>query len=166
MLIRFGLTDELVNAQFAPVAALSAYYQAHEVLKPLEWVAIEMKTVDFTPANKLTQVFISLLTGCEYVSVINTRLRPERKLAQVWRNERFAHQATLSETLDALTLTNLAQLDTAVTQICQPCSRTRHHDWRGFLWLDFDLSGLPCGKQAEGSQRGFFSGKKRPRGAN
>jgi hypothetical protein len=166
MPITMGLTDELVNTQFAPVAALSACYQAYEVLKPLEWVAIEMKTVDFTPVNKLIQVFVSFLTGCEYVSVINTRLRPERKLAQVWRNERFAHQATLSETLDALTLTNLAQLDAAVTQICQSCSRTRRHDWRGFLWLDFDLSGLPCGKQAEGSQRGFFSGKKTPQGAN
>jgi len=35
-----------------------------------------------------------------------------------------------------------------------------HHDWHGFLWLDFDLSGLPCGQQADGSQKGFFSGKK------
>jgi len=29
-----------------------------------------------------------------------------------------------------------------------------------FLELDFDLSGLPCGKQAEKSVKGYFSGKK------
>ncbi len=37
---------------------------------------------------------------------------------------------------------------------------TTTHDWRGFLWLDFDLSGLPCGKQAEGATKGYFSEKK------
>jgi hypothetical protein len=26
--------------------------------------------------------------------------------------------------------------------------------------FDFDLSGLPCGKQAQGGQKGYFAGKK------
>jgi hypothetical protein len=26
-------------------------------------------------------------------------------------------------------------------------------DWRSYLWLDFDLTGLPCGPLAEASQR-------------
>lgn len=155
-----GLTVDLMNTEFAPVAALSAYYEAHEVLKPLEKVAMTMKTVDYSPANKLIQLFLSILTGCEYVSMINTQLRPERQLAQVWRNESFADQSTLSDTLDALTQTNLAQLDTAIRQICRTCGRTYRHDWRGFLWLDFDLSALPCGPGAAGSEKGFFSGKK------
>lgn len=166
MTVTFGLTPELVNTQFAPVAALSAYYQAHQVLKPLESVTIPMKKIDFSPTDKLLQVFLSILTGCEYLSVVNTRLRPERPLAQLWRNESFAHQSTLSETLDSLTLTNLSQLAAAIKQICQPCSRTLKHDWRGFLWLDFDLSGLPCGKQAQESQKGYFSGKKTVLDAN
>jgi hypothetical protein len=165
-MVTFGLTDELVNTQFAPVAALSTYYQAHEVLKPLETVSIAMKTIHYSPTDKLIQVFLSILTGCEYLSTINTRLRLERPLAQVWRNASFAHQATLSDSLEALTLTNLAQLDAAVTQISRTCSRTYRHDWRAFLWLDYDLSGMPCGKGAEGGEKGFFSGKKTPLGAN
>jgi len=165
-MVTFGLTTEFFNTRFAPVAALWAYYQAYQVLKPLERVNMAMKTIDFSPTDKLIQVFLSILTGCEYLSVVNTRLRPERKLAQLLGNESFAHQATLSETLEALTLTNLSQLEEAIRQICRPCSRTRCHDWRGFLWLDFDLSGLPCGKQAQGSQKGFFSGKKTVLGVN
>jgi hypothetical protein len=51
-------------------------------------------------------------------------------------------------------------LRTAVTQIWWSQSRIRHHDWRGFLHLDFDLSGLPCSPRAEASQKGYFSGKK------
>jgi hypothetical protein len=35
-----------------------------------------------------------------------------------------------------------------------------NRDWRKYLWLDFDLSGLPCGAQAEASQKGYFSDKK------
>ena len=35
MSIKFDLTDELVNTQFAPVAALAAYYQAQGTLEPL-----------------------------------------------------------------------------------------------------------------------------------
>jgi hypothetical protein len=160
MTISFGLTQEVVNTQFAPVAALSAYYQGHDLFEPLETVQIEMKVLDFSPSTKLIQVFLSILTGCEYLSVVNTRLRPERQLVQLWGNERFADQSTLAETLETLTLANLRQLEVATAQIYRPCSRTHRHDWRGFLWLDFDLSGLPCGKQAAGSQKGFFSGKK------
>ncbi|MCB0202141.1 MAG: hypothetical protein KDI03_18895 [Anaerolineae bacterium] len=61
---------------------------------------------------------------------------------------------------------NIEALAAVVRQISDRCSRTKRHDWRGFLELDFDLSGLPCGKQAEGSQKGYFSGKKTSLGGN
>ena len=92
--------------------------------------------------------------------MVNTKLRPERKLAQVKRISRFADQSTLSRALDELTQMNLSQLEAAVRQISDGCSRTRQHDWRAFLELDFDLSALPCGKQAEGGEKGYASGKK------
>jgi hypothetical protein len=166
MTIKFGLTKELVNTQFGPAAALAAYYESQKALEPLQIIIPAVQKSDFSLANQLTQVIVSIFTGCEYLSMVNTRLRPERKLAQVYRIERFAHQSTLSRTLDGLSLTNLVELEQAVRTISQHCSRTRHHDWRGFLQLDFDLSGLPCGKQAQGSQKGFFSGKKTARVVN
>lgn len=160
MTIKFGLTEELVNTQFGPVAALAACYESQKVLEPLQIIIPAVGKSDFPLANQLTQVILSILTGCEYLSMVNTRLRPERNFAQVYRIERFAHQSTLSRSLDGLSLTNLVELEQAVRAISQRCSRTRRHDWRGFLQMDFDLSGLRCGKQAQGSQKGFFSGKK------
>lgn len=157
---KFGLTKELVNTQFGPVAALAAYYDRQKVLEPLQIIIPAVGKSDFPLANQLTQVILSILTGCEYLSMVNTRLRPERKLAQLYRIEQFAHQSTLSRSLDGLSLTNLTELEQAVRAISQRCSRIRQHDWRGCLQLDFDLSGLPCGKQAQGGQKGFFSGKK------
>ena len=160
MTIKFGLTDDLVNTQFGPVAALAAYYESQNVLEPLETIIPAVAKRDFPLANQLTQVLLSILTGCEYLSMVNTRLRPERKLAQVYRIEQFAHQSTLSRSLDGLSLMNLTELERAVRVISRRCSRTCHHDWRGYLMLDFDLSGLPCGKQAAKSTKGYFSGKK------
>jgi hypothetical protein len=160
MKLQFGLTQELTNTQYAPLAALLAYYEAEKVLEPLQSVISVAKSGDFTLAEKLEQTFVSILAGCEYISLVNTKLRPERKLAQVKRIERFADQSTLSRGLDDLTQMNLSQLEAAVRQISDHCSQTRHHDWRAFLELDFDLSALPCGQQAEGGQKGFASGKK------
>jgi hypothetical protein len=160
MRLQFDTTDELTNTQFAPVAALMAYYESQKVLAPLQSVTSTAQKGDFTLAQKLEQVIWSILTGCEYIAVVNTKLRPERILAQVKRTGSFAEQSTLAIALNELTQMNLAQLEVAVRQISQRCSRTRWHDWRGFLMLDFDLSGLPCGKQAEGSTKGYFSGKK------
>ncbi len=159
MSLQFGSTPELTNTQFAPVAALAAYYEAQNVLEPLQSVTSEARQSDFTLANKLTQVILSILTGCEFISMVNTKLRPERQLAQLYRIACLAEQSTLSRALNGLTQMNLVELKVAVRQICHRCSRTLHHDWRGFLLLDFDLSGLPCGKQAEGSSKGYF-GKK------
>ena len=159
MSLQFGLTPELTNTQFAPVAALSAHYEAQNVLRSLQLVTSEAKQSDFTPANKLTQVVLSILTGCEFISVVNTKLRPEQELAQLYRIDRFADQSTLSRALNGLTQMNLVELNTAVQQTCHRC-RTLRHDWRGFLVLDFDLSSLPCGKQAKGGSKGYFSGKK------
>jgi hypothetical protein len=39
-------------------------------------------------------------------------------------------------------------------------------DWRKFLWLDYDLSALPCGPLAEKAMKGYFAEKKTPTDAN
>jgi hypothetical protein len=160
MTIEFGLTDELVNTKYAPLAALAVRYQRNQTLEPLEGVRIPMKHRGFTPADKLQHILVSILAGCVTLSEVNTKLGPEPRLAQVWQWKQFADQCSLSRTLDALTLMNIDQLREAVTLIWRDTGQTLQHDWRGYLWLDFDLSGLPCSKQAEESQKGYFSGKK------
>lgn len=159
MSIEINATDDRCITQFAPVGALAAYYQQQKVLKPFQSVVPPVKKRDYPLPNQLTQVLLSIFTGCEYLSLVNSILRPERSLAQLYRIEHFADASTLSRTLDRLTQMNLRQLDHAVQAISHRCSRTLQHDWRGFLYLDFDLSGLPCGKQAQGSTKGYFNEK-------
>lgn len=166
MNIEFGLTNEFVNTQYAPLGVLLAHYQHNQVLKPLQQVTVGMKSRQFTPLDKLWQVFISILASCKTISEVNQKLRPEKQLATLYGWDRFADQSGLSRTLDALTLMNIEQMRQAVTDILQQRGQVRRHDWRGHLYLDFDLSGLPCGPKAQESQRGYFSGKKTSLGAN
>jgi len=166
MNLEFGLTDNPINTQYAPLAALSAHYQHQNMLNPLTEVAVVQKKRDFTPTDKLIQALLSVLAGCKSQSAINVHLKHEHNLAQVWHWNRFADQSGIARTLNALTLKQIVSLRTATTGIWRTCSRTRAHDWRGYLWLDFDLSGLPCGKHAEHSTRGYFSGKKTSQDAN
>lgn len=166
MFLEFGLTDDFVNTQYAPLAALLAHYQQNLTLKPLENVLVSMRERDFSPSDKLIQLVVSILAGCETQFKINTRLKHENKLAEAGRWDRFSDQSNLSRTLDGLTLKQIDRLRGATTEIWRSLSLTMQHDWRGYLWLDFDLSGLPCGKRAEKSQKGYFAGKKTSRDAS
>ncbi len=160
MSLTFGTTDALTNTQYAPLAALMRWYDEQAVLQPLQKVSNGPVKRGLTLANKLEQLFYSILAGCAYIVEVNTKLRQERQLAQVKRIDQFAEQSTLSKALNELSQMNLHQLEQAVNQVSAQSSPTRRHDWRGFLRLDFDLSGLPSGKQAEQAEKGYFAGKK------
>jgi hypothetical protein len=162
MTIEIGFTQELTNSQYVPLAALCAHYQQNHLLEPLVGVEIPMRERDYTTADKLIQVLLSILAGCKTLSEVNGRLKSELGLASVWGWDRLADQSSLSRTLDALTLKNIEQLRGSTAAIWRTRSQIQEHDWRGHLWLDFDLSGLPCSPKAQESQRGYFSDKKTP----
>ena len=162
MNMKFGFTNETFNTQYVPLGMLLALYQQKQVLKPLENVTTTAKIVHFSLSDKLEQVLVSILSGCDTISEVNTKLRGDIPLAKAGGWESFADQSTLSLTLDSLSQMNIEQLREATRQIEQRYGQTARHDWRGFLWLDYDLSGLICSRQAEGSEKGYFSGKKTP----
>jgi len=164
MTIEIGLSPENCNTQYAPLGLLLALYKQKQVLHPLEKVKTTTKIIEFSQIDKLEQIFVSILAGCETISEVNIQLKGD-PLAQAGGWARFADQSTLALALDSLTLMNIEQLRSATCQIWQKYGETRSHDWRGFLWLDYDLSGLPSGRQAEGGEKGYFSEKKRYRTA-
>lgn len=160
MTIDFGLTSKGFNTQYAPLGLVLALYKQKQVLNPLRNVQTTAKIIKYSTTDKLEQVLVSILAGCDTISEVNTKLNGDA-LAQTGGWAQFADQSTLSLALDSLTLMNIEQLRTATRQIWRTYGETTVHDWRGFLWLDYDLSGLPCGRQAEGSAKGYFSEKKR-----
>ena len=166
MNLKIDFTPELTNTRFAPLAVLLALYQDKKLLEPLQQVLIPMRNRYFEPAEKLIQILISILAGCETLSEVTTTLKQEKSLASVLDSDHFADQSSLSRTLDELTLKNIDELRSSTAQIWQSQSQVMQRDWRKFLWLDFDLSALPCGPLAEKAMKGYFAEKKTPTDVN
>ena len=66
--IKIGFTKKLTNTSYAPLAALFAHYQHNTLLEPLRQVQIPMQKRDFEPYDKLKQVLLSIMAGCETLS--------------------------------------------------------------------------------------------------
>jgi len=115
----------------------------------------------FSPVDKLEQVLVAILAGCDTLTEVNTKLKGEQKLAQAGKWKRFADQSTLSLNLDRLSLMNIDELRLAIVSINQKIGGIPTHDWRGFLWLDYDLSSLICSRGSEWAEKGYFPEKKR-----
>ncbi len=91
---------------------------------------------------------------------INTRLRSDPALQQAFGRQACAQQSVVQQTLDACTAANVAQMQAALTTIFRQHSRAYQHNYRrAWQLLDVDITGLPCGKRAELSRKGYFSTK-------
>ena len=131
MSLEIGFTKNQVNTQYAPLAVLLADYQTNRTLEPLESVQRGMKTRDFSPADKLKQMMVSMLAGCETISEVNTKLDAEVALAAVGQWSHFSDQSNLSRLLDRLTLKQIDQIRSATTGVWRTTSRSGQHDWQG-----------------------------------
>lgn len=130
--------------------------------KELAWA---MQTRQHAPADKLLDALVSILAGCERLVEINTKLRPDRVLAHAWGRERFADHSGVSRVLDVLTPVQVEQL----RQIHQRWYQSYGQAWQhlpgnGQLRIDLDFTGLPGTQRGEGSEKGYFAGKRNQRG--
>ena len=158
-----GLSEMKTNTQWAPLALLGYRLQQREFFDPLyQHLDLNQKQLRYTPQDKLMTCLVSIMSGCQAISHINTRIRPDRALAQSWGLECFAEQSSVANTLNHLTVFHVEQLRQAVNTIYLREGRAVQHDYtsQGLLILDIDLTGLPASKQAQGSRKGYFSGKK------
>jgi hypothetical protein len=158
-----GLSDMKANTQWAPLALLGYRLQQRQFFEPLyQHLELHQKQIRYTPQDKLITCLVSIMSGCQSICHINTRIRPDRALAQAWGMACFAHQSIVADTLNRFTDLHVAQLRQAVNTIYLREGRAIRHDYtkQGLLILDVDLTGLLASKQAEGSRKGYFSGKK------
>ena len=150
------------ETSYAPLGVLGYCLTRTAFLAPLgQSLDLPLKTVDYTPAAKLLDVLVSLLTGCRAVAQTNTRLRPDLALARAWGRERFAEQSTLARTLDAFAEPQVAQLRQGGEVLFRRESRVLQHNFaQDWLWLDIDLTPLPISQHAEASTKGKFAKKR------
>jgi hypothetical protein len=128
-------------------------------------VHIAQKTVKDSPQDKVQDILLALLAGTQSLVQLNTLLRQDPALQRAAGRTRCAEQSVAQQTLDAATSENVAELHQVLTQLLRRYGQVAHHPCRSqWLILDVDLTGLPAGKRAEQSRKGFFSDPRQRRG--
>jgi hypothetical protein len=156
------------TTQFAPLVAIGFFMREFDLLAPIQSrLVFEQATHTQYPVEALLDVWVSMLAGCRSVWQINTKIRPDLSLAQAWGRPCFADQSTVARVLDVCQPEQVEQLREGVSSLYRWLGQAPQHDWaHSDLLLDIDLTGLPAGRQAEGSTKGYFSGKKGPEADN
>lgn len=153
---------EKADRRYSPRVALAAvglHLRHIKLLDPVKHkVVILQKSIRYTPFQKLTDAFITILAGAHGLVEINTRLRSEEALQRAFGRASCAEQSVVQETLSACTELNVRQMQIALDEIFRAHSRAFKHDYKGSpQLLDVDMSGMPCGPQQEESRKGYFS---------
>ncbi len=137
-------------------------------------LSVPIKTVTYTPVDKLTSLWMSILVGCRHTSDINVKLGTrEPALAAVCGLERFPDQSTINRFLTALPESAVAAMRRMHFELLVRNSRARQHRLRTklarrhgrVLFVDIDQRGITVsGKHYELSAPGHFGHKRGRRG--
>jgi hypothetical protein len=143
----------------ASLAGLVAHMKARGIFDDLRrGVHMKQKTVKDSSQDKLLDILLTLLSGAQSLVQLNTLLREDVALQQAAGRQRCAEQSVAQQTLDAATADNVREMQQVLTTLLRRHSQVAHHSHRAdWLILDVDLTGMPAGKQAEQSVKGFFS---------
>lgn len=150
----------------ASLAGLVAHLQARGIFDELRaGVHIAQKTVKDSPQDKVQDILLALLCGVQRLVELNTLLRQEPAVQRAGGRQRCAEQSVAQQTLDAATADNVAELQQVLSRLLRREGQVARHPFgEEWLILDADLTGLPAGKRAEQSVKGFFSDPKKRRG--
>jgi len=128
-------------------------------------IYIHQKTIRHSPSDKLKDLLINMWAGGERISSINNILRTDEGLQRLFGRTACAEQSTVSETLNAVSVENIIEMEGFIKQVYREHSLCYQHDYKkNWLLLDVGLTGMLAGKKAEGSEKGYFSGERNGRG--
>lgn len=139
----------------ASLCALGEYLRRHCFFAPLrESVQIRQKTVRYRPIDKLLDALSGICCGAKTIAQNNVTIRTDRAVQRAFGRNGCAEQSTIARTLRACTAENVGQLQKVSWYYLKRYGATprhRFHDTR--LWVDIDLTPMPIGAKAEGSER-------------
>jgi Transposase DDE domain group 1 len=150
----------------ASLAIIGIKLREKKIVEILEqYVHIPQKTVKHRPIDKLIDALIAILAGAHGLVEINTRLRGDKALQAAFGREECAEQSVVQQTLDACGEEQVKRLQEAWREILRAHSQVAHHDFtQGFLIVDVDMTGMPCGPKSEYATRGYFAHERNRRG--
>jgi Transposase DDE domain group 1 len=158
--------DIMMPTSRASLCALGEYLRRHGFFAPLrEQVQIPQKMVRYRPIDKLLDGLLGILCGAKTISQSNITIRVDPAVQRALGRTGCAEQSTLARTLRACTGEHVAQLERVSWYDLKRYGQTPHHRFAArLLWGDVDVTPLPIGAQAEGSERTWMGRNRRKTG--
>jgi hypothetical protein len=147
--------DITLTTSRASLCALGEYLKRQCGFAPLrEQVQIPQKMVRYRPAAKLLDGLLGILCGAKTISQSNITMRVDPAVQRAFGRTGCAEQSTIARTLQASTAETVDQLERVSWYYRKRHGQTPHHRFaERLLWVDVDVTPLPIGAQAEGSER-------------
>jgi hypothetical protein len=139
----------------ASLCALGEYLRRHAFFAPLpHHVQIPQKTIKYRPVDKLLDALVGMLCGAKTIAQSKVTVRVDPAVQRAFGRKGCAEQSTLARTLQAGTPQTVQQLEQVSWYYLKRYGHTPRHRFRERrLWVDIDLTPLPTGAKAEGSER-------------
>jgi Transposase DDE domain group 1 len=139
----------------ASLCALGEYLRRHAFFAPLsQHVQIPQKTIKYRPVEKLLDALVGMLCGAKTIAQSNVTVRVDPAVQRAFGRKGCADQSTIARTLQAGTPQTVQQLEEVSWYYLKRYGHTARHRFRErLLWVDIDLTPLPTGAKAEGSER-------------
>ena len=139
----------------ASLCALGEYLKRHCFFAPLrEQVQVPQKTIRYRPIEKVLDGLLGILCGAKTISQSNITIRVDPAVQRAFGRTGCAEQSTIARTLQASTAETVAQLSQVSWYDLKRHGQTPHHQYaERLLWVDVDITPLPIGAKAEGSER-------------
>jgi Transposase DDE domain group 1 len=152
----------------ASLCALGEYLKRHCFFVPLwEQVKIPQKTVRHRPTDKLLDGLLGILCGAKTISHSNVTIRVDPAVQRAFGRRGCADQSTIARTLQACTAENVAQVERVCQYYLNRYGQPPHHRFaERLLWVDVDVTPMPIGAQAEGSERTWMGRNRSKTGRN
>lgn len=127
---------------------------------------VAMKSVVYTPLQKVQTLIASIMIGCQYNKDINCRLVPDEVAASLLGMARFPDQSQTNLLLRRMDEANLGELEAVHAEHLHQYERfVPSAHWHGYLLVDIDQCGLIAnGKSYELSRKGYFPRRRGERG--
>jgi len=119
-----------------------------------EHVQIRQKTVRSRPIDTRLDALSGILCGAKTIAQNNSTIRTDRAVQRACGRTGCAEQSTMARTLRACTAKNVTQLEQVSWYYLKRYGATPRHRFHDtLLWVDIDLTPMPIGARAEGSER-------------
>jgi DDE family transposase len=142
----------------ASLCALGEYLRRRCFFAPLqEQVKMAQKVVKYRPIDKRLDGLLGMLCGAKTIAHSHVTMKVDPAVQRAFGRKGCADQSTIARTLHACTAEHVAQLERVSRYYLARYGATPRHPFpEERRWVDADVTPMPMGPKADGSERAWM----------